>query len=82
MKRFMEIKLIIIIVLLIVIAAMLAFSLGCLTAKNKKNCYSVETDGHVYIVFTYGSSISVVHDPDCPCQKNAYKTIHLTNTKP
>ena len=21
-------------------------------------------------------------DPDGPCQKNAYKTLHLTNTKP
>lgn len=70
MKKGMVTELLIIIaVLLVAIAAMIAYGLGCMdSALHGHRIYHVESDGHTYTVIMYGTSISAVHGPNCPCQ--------------
>lgn len=71
MKKIMITKLLIVIaVLLLAIAAMIAYGLGCMdSALHGHRTYHVESDGHAYTVIMYGSSISAIHDPNCPCHQ-------------
>lgn len=68
--------LIVIAVLLLVIAAMIAYGLGYMdSALHGHRAYRVESDGHAYTVIMYGTSISAVHDPNCPCLKKTDKEV-------
>jgi len=48
--------------------------------KNSMDSYSIrkfEYDGHEYVAFGQGNSLSVVHDPNCKFCKPAEKGIAL-----
>lgn len=70
MKKIMVTKLLIaIVVLLLAIGIMISYGLGMISvALHGHRVYHVESDGHAYTVIMYGTSISAVHDPNCPCQ--------------
>nr|DAR60335.1 MAG TPA: protein of unknown function (DUF4969) [Caudoviricetes sp.] len=60
------------------LALMMIIGLGSCTGKNiSLDTTHISYKGHDYIVFEYGPSrtfqnysMSVVHDPDCPCNKH------------
>lgn len=69
-------------ILLLVIAVMMAYGLGCMaSALHGHGVYHVESEGHTYTVIMYGTSISAVHDPNCPCQnKNLHQELQDEQT--